>query len=120
MGEDALQFGDERDGATFALVHRIDAKGLTQRLLGVTGGLALRVHGPAHALVERRDMDLGAERRMRFKERHHCLHRGVRLLSGGHAQADAEPCFGADHIERPVHGVRVEADDRGTRLGPQA
>ena len=64
MGEDALQLGDERDGAAFALVHRIDTKGLTQRLLGVAGGLALRVHGPAHALIERRDMNFGTEGRM--------------------------------------------------------
>lgn len=74
LREDALQFRNERDGATLALVDRSHTERFLHGVHGVLGGLSVRIHGPAHAVVELVDPHFGTERRML----HHEL--GQRLL----------------------------------------
>ena len=118
--EDALQFGNERDGAALTLVNGFHTERLGhgfQRILGGDGG---RVHGPTHAVFATLDSDLGTERRVGFKERGQGFLCFFRALGGRGTQRQTETSLRGHHIEGAFDRVRVEADHGHGRLGPQA
>ena len=120
VGENALQFGDERNGAAFALVDGLNAESLGHGFQRVLGGHGSRVHGPAHAVFAAFDSDLGTERRVGFEECSQCFLRFFRALGGRGAQRQTEAGLRGDHVEGSLDRVGIEADHGHGRLGPQA
>ena len=120
LREDPLQFRDKRNGTALTLVDRLHAERLTHGGERILGRFGVRVHGPPHAVVQRGHGHTRTEWRVCGEEIGNRLLRLFRSLTGGGAHRQAESCLVGDDIERSVNRVRVESDDRGTRLGPQA
>lgn len=97
--EDALQLRDERDRATLALVDRRHAERLLHGRECILGGDRVRVHRPAHAVLQLGDLHLGAERGVCLQERGKRVLRLLRVLARRGAQGQTERGLGADHVE---------------------
>ncbi len=117
--ENTLQFRNERNRATFALIDRSHAKRLFHGVHGVFGSLGIWIHGPTHAIIKLVDPHFGAKRSMLDHEPGKSFLSLFRTLVWSGAQAETERRFRGDHVERSLHWMSIEADDGHARLGPQ-